>query len=97
VADDGESRADPGALSAGYERLRSAVLSGSAGGWRLGHGVLATRGTVGWIAAVGEAAPGPQPAAEAAASQPATSTASSLPGAGEIVAVLAQMTLAIAA
>jgi hypothetical protein len=97
VADDGQSRADAGALSAGYERLRSAVLSGGAGGWRLGHGVLATRGTVAWIAAVGEVAPGPQPAAAAAQSQPATSTASSLPGAGEIVAVLAQMTLAIAA
>jgi hypothetical protein len=99
VADDGQSRADAGALSAGYERLRSAVLSGGAGGWRLGHGVLATRGTVAWIAAVGEVAPGPQPAAAAAESEPATSTstAASLPGAGEIVAVLAQMTLAIAA
>jgi hypothetical protein len=95
VADDGQSRADAGALSAGYERLRSAVLSGGAGGWRLGHGVLATRGTVAWIAAVGEV--GPQPAAAAAESQPATSTAASLPGAGEIVAVLAQMTLAIPA
>jgi hypothetical protein len=103
VADDGQSRADAGALSAGYEQLRSAVLSGGAGGWRLGHGVLATRGTVAWIAAVGEVAPGPQPAVAAAASEPATSTstststAASLPGAGEIVAVLAQMTLAIAA
>jgi hypothetical protein len=96
VADDGQSRADAGALSAGYEQLRSAVLSG-AGGWRLGHGVLATRGTVAWIAAVGEVAPGPQPAPAAAESEPATSTAASLPGAGEIVAVLAQMTLAIAA
>jgi hypothetical protein len=97
VADDGESRADAGVLRAGYERLRSAALSGGAGGWRLGHGVLATRGTVAWIAAVGEVVPGPQPAAAAAEFQPATSTASSLPGAGEIVAVLAQMTLAIAA
>ena len=50
-------RADAGALSAGYERLRSAVLSGGAGGWRLGHGVLATRGTAAWMAAVGELAP----------------------------------------
>ena len=97
MADGGQSRADAGALSAGYERLRSAVLFGGAGGWRLGHGVLATRGTVAWIAAVGEVAPGPPPAAGAAESQPATSTASSLPGASEIVAVLAQMTLAIAA
>jgi hypothetical protein len=59
--------------------------------------VLATRGTVAWIAAVGEVAPGQQPAAAAVQAQPATSTAASLPGAGEIVAVLAQMTLAIAA
>jgi hypothetical protein len=73
------------------------VLSGGAGGWRLGHGVLATRGTVAWIAAVGEAAPGPPPAAATAEAQPAASTVSSPPGACEIVAVLAQMTLAIAA
>ena len=97
MADDGQSGADAGAVSAGYERLRSAVLSGGVGGWRLGHGVLATRGTVAWIVAVGQVAPGRQPAAAAALSQPATSTAASLPGAGEIVAVLAQMTLAIAA
>jgi hypothetical protein len=97
VADDGQSGADAGALSAGYERLRSAVLSGGAGGWRLGHGVLATRGTVAWIAAVGEVAPGPQARAGVPGSRPVSSTASSLPGAGEIVAVLAQMTLAIAA
>ena len=89
----GERDADPETLRSGYERLREAVLSGRPDGWRLGHGVLATRGTVAWIAAVGEVAPGPQPAAAAAQSQPA----SSLPGAGEIVAVLAQMTLAIAA
>jgi hypothetical protein len=98
VADDGgEARADAGALSAGYEALRSAVLSGGVSGWRLGHGVLATRGTVAWLAAVGEAAAGPPPAAAAPDPEPAALTASSLPGAGEIVAVLAQMTLAIAA
>ena len=93
----GERDGDPVELRCGYERLREAVLSGRPDGWRLGHGVLATRGTVAWIAAVGEVAPGPQPVAAAAESQPATSTAASLPGASEIVAVLAQMTLAIAA
>ena len=54
MAEDGQSRADAGALGAGYERLHSAVLSGGAGGWRLGHGVLATRGTVAWTAALGD-------------------------------------------
>ena len=54
---DGARRGDPVALRCGYERLREAVLSGRADGWRLGHGVLATRGTVAWVAAVGEVAP----------------------------------------
>jgi hypothetical protein len=44
--------------TAGYERLRSAVLSGSAGGWRLGHGVLSARGMVAWMRTIGAAAPG---------------------------------------
>jgi hypothetical protein len=93
VVENTQARADAGALSVEYEALRSAVLSGGAGGWRLGHGVLAARGTVAWIAAVGEAAPvSPPPAPD-----PAALAVSSLPVAGEIVAVLAQMTLAIAA
>ena len=87
---------DPGALRAGYERLREAVLSGRPDGWRLGHGVLATRGTVAWIAAAAEVAPSP-PAAGETAEPPPASSAATPPGAGEIVAVLAQMALAHAA
>jgi hypothetical protein len=99
VADspDGERPADPHALRCGYERLREAVLSGRPDGWRLGHGVLATRGTVAWIAAVGDLAPTPQPGAGRSESRPVSPTASSLPGAGEIVAVLSQMAFALAA
>jgi hypothetical protein len=95
VADSGseERPGDPVALRAGYERLREAVLSGRPDGWRLGHGVLATRGTVAWIAAVTDVVPASLPAAGASESRPAAS----LPGAGEIVAVLAQMAFAIAA
>jgi hypothetical protein len=87
---------DPVALRDGYERLREAVLSGRPDGWRLGHGVLATRGTVAWIAAVTEAIPSPPARGEAAESQP-VAPAPSLPDAAEIVQVLAQMTLAHAA
>jgi hypothetical protein len=88
---------DRDSLRSGYERLREAVLSGRADGWRLGHGVLATRGTVAWIAAVREVAPGAQPAAGSPGSRPVSSPGSSLPGSGEIVAVLSQMAFAIAA
>jgi hypothetical protein len=93
----GERDADPETLRSGYERLREAVLSGRPDGWRLGHGVLATRGAVAWIAGVREVAPGPQARAGVPGSRPVSSTASSLPGAGEIVAVLSQMALAHAA
>lgn len=93
----GERPGDPVALRCGYERLRAAVLSGRPDGWRLGHGVLATRGTVAWIAALTTAAPASQAAAGSSGSRPVASTAASLPGAGEIVAVLSQMALALAA
>jgi hypothetical protein len=104
VADGGESRDDAGALSAGYERLRAAVLSGAAGGWRLGHGVLCARGMAGWMSAFGELAP-PAPGGTGAARPPSSSDGreapkepvSELPGADQVVAVLAQMTLALAA
>jgi hypothetical protein len=105
VADGGESWGDAGALSAGYERLRAAVLSGAAGGWRLGHGVLCAGGMAGWMSALGELAP-PAPGATGAAGPPSSSDGreapsgrpvSELPGADQVVAVLAQMTLALAA
>jgi hypothetical protein len=93
----GERDGDPVALRCGYERLREAVLSGRPDGWRLGHGVLATRGTVAWIAAVTTAAPASQAGSRSSESQPVASTAASLPDAGEIVAVLSQMAFALAA
>jgi hypothetical protein len=93
----GERPDDPAALRCGYEQLREAVLSGRPDGWRLGHGVLATRGTVAWIAAVTEVAPASRPGGESSESRPASATAASLPGAGEIVAVLSQMAFALAA
>jgi hypothetical protein len=37
--------------SAGYERLREQVLSGNDGRWRLGCGVLVTRGVAAWSVA----------------------------------------------
>jgi len=95
---------DTGALREGYEWLRAAVLAGSASGWRLGHGVLSARGMTGWMRAFGELAP-PAPGGPTAAVTPLFTPESpkspagrpvSLPQA-EVVAVLAQMTLAIAA
>ncbi len=80
-----------GALAAGYERLRSAVLSGSAGGWRLGHGVLSTRGMVAWMSTIGEAAPA------ASTAGPAPVTPLPAADADQVVAVLAQMVLPLAA
>jgi hypothetical protein len=90
------------ALSASYEALRAAVVSGRSDGWRHGHGVLARAGMAGWMAARAAVAPTPGTAAPSApdpstppSSQfdPTTTALSSLPGA-EIVAVLSQMALA---
>jgi hypothetical protein len=105
VADGGQSRSDLGTLSAGYERLRAAVLSGGTGGWRLGHGVLCARGIAGWMNAFGELAPLPVSAGAAARTpaltcgggQAPADRAMSLPDADQVVAVLAQMVLPIAA
>jgi len=96
VADSPPGERDSTTLRSGYERLREAVLSGRPDGWRLGHGVLVTRGMVAWIAAVTEAAAAP-PAPAEVAEPVSVASASSLPGAGEIVAVLAQMAFALAA
>jgi hypothetical protein len=108
VADSDQPRpgGDPGALGEAYERLRDAVLSGSAGGWRLGHAVLSARGTAAWMTAVGELAP---PASATGADgvgsrfasgsrEPASAeTAVALPGIDQVVAVLTQMVLPLAA
>jgi hypothetical protein len=95
---------DPGALSEAYERLRDAVLSGGAGGWRLGHAVLSTRGTAAWMSTVGELAPPASGATDVASRlasgscEPASAeTAVSLPGVDQVVAVLTQMVLPLAA
>jgi len=108
VADSDKPRSggDAGALSEAYERLREAVLSG-AGGWRLGHGVLCARGMTAWISAVGELAPpasGTTDAAGAASrfssaggEAPSAETTVSLPGVDQVVAVLTQMVLPLAA
>jgi hypothetical protein len=99
---------DPGALSDAYERLREAVLSGRAGGWRLGHGVLCARGMTAWMSAVGELAPPASGAAgtgadvasrfaSAGCEVPSAETTVSLPGVDQVVAVLTQMVLPLAA
>ena len=99
---------DAGALSEAYERLREAVLSGGAGGWRLGHGVLSARGMTAWMSAVGELAPPASGGTAAppalrrgsrlrAASAPSAGQTVSLPGVDQVVAVLTQMVLPLAA
>ena len=93
-------------MSEAYERLRVAVLSGGAGGWRLGHGVLCARGMTAWMSAVELAPPasGGTGAADVAsrfssAGREASSAerAVSLPGVDQVVAVLTQMVLPLAA
>jgi hypothetical protein len=102
--DGGKQDADPAALRAGYERLRAAVLSERPEGFRLGHGVLLTRGMLAWMQAFGSLAP-PTPGGEGpergvaagGASQPGCDAPAvgvvPLPGADQLVAVLAQMAL----
>jgi hypothetical protein len=102
--DNGGQEADPAALRTGYERLRAAVLSERPEGFRLGHGVLLTRGMLAWMQAFGSLAPptrgGEAPERGAAGggasgldSDARTAGVVSLPGADQLVAVLAQMTL----
>lgn len=99
--------AEPAALAVGYEQLRERVLSGRPDGWVLGHRVLAGRGLVAWITAWPAIAPppagtpAPDPPSAPSTRSPSTSTPdaptaalSSLPGTGQIVAVLTQMALA---
>lgn len=101
-------RGDPAALIAAYEQLRERVLAERPDGWRAGHGVLATRGMVAWMAIWTELAPlgaaaaqAPEPAALFAGSSPSPTPrslrAASSPDPAEIVAVLSEMALAHAA
>jgi hypothetical protein len=80
-------------IDASYERLRAAVLCGQPDGFRLGHGVLATRGVVAWIAAL-SSLPAPRAGER---SHPPAGEVVALPNAQQLVGVLAQMTLAHAA
>ena len=82
-------------LDGSYERMRAAVLSGAPDGFRLGHGVLATRGVVAWIAAL-SSLPAPAPRAGERSHPPAGEVVA-LPNAQQLAGVLAQMTLAHAA
>jgi hypothetical protein len=106
VADGGESWVDAGALGDGYERLRAAVLAGGAGGWRLGHGVLSARGMTAWMSAFDELAPPVLATAGAAVGAVASPSEGceqpaglpvALPAADQVVAVLTQMVLPLAA
>ncbi len=93
--------ADRGGLVAGYELLRAAALVGNPEGWRLGRGLLASRGKATWMAAwtalvpvdAGTTATNP-PAFTLPAPSPQHPSPSSVPRAGQIVAVIAQMALA---
>lgn len=53
--------ADPRRLAHGYERLRAQVLAGHTDGWRLGRGVLASKGMAAWIRAWPTVGTGPRP------------------------------------
>lgn len=102
MADAPAAEIGPGALVEGYEALRAAVVAGQAEGWRHGYGMLAAGGMVAWMAAWASLAPAPAAGTPAPSADPSTpsppstdpSPLSSLPNAGEIVSVVAQMALA---
>ena len=93
MADVGEHH-EVSALEAGYERLRAAVLGAAPDGFRLGHGVLATRGLVAWMHTASSLAASPP---HASATRAPAGEVVPLPGADQLVAVIAQMALAHAA
>jgi hypothetical protein len=64
------------------------VLGAAPDGFRLGHGVLATRGLVAWMHT---------PSSASGSAHPPAGEVVSLPGADQLVAVIAQMALAHAA
>lgn len=82
--------ADSASLTERYEQLRQVVLGGHAEGWRHGLGVLTSRGMAAWMrACTANPAPAPAPASGPSPAGPQPGTRG-----GEVVAVLAQMTLA---
>ena len=92
---DEQRRGEPAALAQNYERLRAAVLGGQPDGFRLGHGLFAARGLVAWMQTVSSVDPPVSTVSES--SGPPAGEVLSLPGADELVAVMAQMALAHAA
>ena len=95
MAEGGEWQSEPAALEVGYERLRQAVLGGQPDGFRLGDGVLAARGLEAWMETVTSVGRQCRLPARALICRPARWCP--LPGAEELVAVIAQMALAHAA
>ena len=93
-------------LVSSYEQLRDRVVAGQPDGWRLGHGLLVGKGMVAWFGVCATFAPAPvagtaapELASTSSTVSPSTNTAHpsalpSLPNAGQLVAVLTQMTLA---
>lgn len=80
---------DP-ALAEQYEQLRQGRLDGHAEGWRHGLGVLTGSGMAAWMRAwTSRPALPPTPVSGPSPAGPAQGTL-----AGEVIAVLAQMTLA---
>ena len=77
--------------TARYEQLRSAVLSGQGEGWRLGWGVLASRGMAAWMTAQRHIPVAPQHNPHEHTDH---STAAPPARAAELVRVLASMALA---
>jgi hypothetical protein len=92
AADQAGGTACPAQSVGRYELLRAAAASGS-GGWRHGLGVLAAKGMAAWMAAwAAVEAASPEPGVTAGTAPQADA---SLPaGTDQIIAVLAQMTLA---
>jgi hypothetical protein len=92
VADEPAAGGPDSAPAERYEQLRQAVLGGHAEGWRHGLGVLTGRGLTGWMRAwTGSSA---APASPPVPTAPSPAGPAAGDRAGEVVAVLAQMTLA---
>lgn len=75
----GDLGADPRRLVGGYERLRAQVLAGHTDGWRLGWGVLATKGMAAWMRAWPAAGAVPDPGGTAAAQTQASTFSTTTP------------------
>jgi hypothetical protein len=98
VADDATAEpalaaGDGSSLCAEYEQLRQVALAGHRDGWRHGLGVLAAKGMAGWMRACRTIGAPPSPTPPAATSARGTFSAV-VPGAHELVTVMAAMALA---